>query len=570
MVTGRRQAWWWLSALAAVSIGALGLTARADDVAPARPILHEDLPPPHSAAADPSRQPIYGPTPREGQNPSAFADADKILPQPLRDAARDDNEPVLGRGGLAADRDTESRPDRFTGGDDTLHYVTVFNPSVLPFKRMSALDSAHGDYTLYTSSRSRVDLVVGGERRSDRDLFWGSLVVAFRPGVDVPIPSVAPDMRILSYEVEPRVEDITFSKDGADNFFVRSDQSGVSGTFRLVFLADADARYFAGKPPSGYQVEDVARLAPPSLAHALPDRVQQTARRAHRALGIDRHMDLGAALDRLVYYFRAFEAKDPPEDTGDIYWDLFQSQAGVCRHRSFAFMITANALGIPTRYITNEAHAFVEVWVPQAEWMRIDLGGAALRMEVQNAGDKAIYRPRDKDQFAKPPSYTNNYTRLEGDIRGLSNGQLEDARTPIEDDPLTAQPEQNDDEPGNQPPRVGPGRHLPTLPESATAGKTDTSIEVTDTDPIGYRGEEIRVRGRLTGPRGGVAGLRVDIYLAPAGFSGDDAVLCGHTVTADDGSFTAQVPLPRSLEPRDYEIFAATPGDASYGPSVSD
>ena len=34
----------------------------------------------------------------------------------------------------------------------------------------------------------------------DRDLFWGSIMVELTPGRDVAIPSVAPDMRILSYE----------------------------------------------------------------------------------------------------------------------------------------------------------------------------------------------------------------------------------------------------------------------------------------------------------------------------------------------------------------------------------
>ena len=35
--------------------------------------------------------------------------------------------------------------------------------------------------------------------------------------VDIPLPSVAPDMRILSYKVAPNIQ-LKFSKDGADNF----------------------------------------------------------------------------------------------------------------------------------------------------------------------------------------------------------------------------------------------------------------------------------------------------------------------------------------------------------------
>src|SRR5439155_17512471 len=85
-------------------------------------------------------------------------------------------------------------------------------------------------------------------------------------------------------------------------------------------------------------------------------------------------------------------------------------------------------LGLPTRLVENEAHAFVEVWFPGRNWQRIDLGGAALRMEVQGADEKTLHRPRADDPFDKPPQYKQNYTQLEGDIRGLTAQQLADKR----------------------------------------------------------------------------------------------------------------------------------------------
>ena len=400
VTTGRIR--WLALASAALGAGVVGLTAYAQDAADdKRPTLHEDLDPPPTDP-DAARHAIYGPDPSAHQNPSAFADKGKILPKPSNDAKKADDEPVHGRGGFAADRDTESRPDYHTGPDGTLHYVTVFNPSVLPFKRMSSMDAVRDDYTLYTASRALEDLPVGGSPDSDRDLFWGSVVVDLKPGVDVPLPSVAPDMRIMSYEIRPQAQDIVFSKDGGDNFFVRSEQPGVSGSYRLVFLADADTRYFGAKVPSGYRVRDLARLAPPSLFHPVPARAQVMAEKAHRFLGVDASMNLGDALDKLVYYFRSFEAKSAPSATGDIFWDLFASQAGVCRHRSFAFMVAANALGIPTRYLTNEAHAWVEVWVPKLEWIRIDLGGAALR-SVKNCRPRSRCRTRSSNQTIPKP-----------------------------------------------------------------------------------------------------------------------------------------------------------------------
>ncbi|MEZ4367382.1 MAG: transglutaminase domain-containing protein [Kofleriaceae bacterium] len=346
---------------------ALGAAAVAQPAASGRPVLHEDLPGP--ATADPA-SPAIGPVAAD-QNPTALASGDKILPRPS-EQARSSDEPIYGRDGMASDRATEWRPDLDTGTDGTLRYAAVFNPDVLPFKRMTALDAVRADYTMEVARRAQVDLPVGGELRADRDAFWGSLVLELAPGVDVPIPSVAPDMRVLSYETTPRTR-LVFSKDGADNFFVRGDDAGARGQVRLVFLADADAGYFAPALPTERLTPARVRvMAPAELRVTVPPPVLAQATRTLDQLAVDERTELGVALNRLIGFFRAFEAKAPPPSTGDLYRDLCDHQAGVCRHRSFAFMVTANALGIPTRYITNEAHAFVELWLSRRGWQRID------------------------------------------------------------------------------------------------------------------------------------------------------------------------------------------------------
>ena len=73
------------------------------------------------------------------------------------------------------------------------------------------------------------------------------------------------------------------------------------------------------------------------------------------------------------------DSDEPPRGHNDIYLDLALSQKGVCRHRAFAFLVTALSLGIPTRMVVNEAHAWVEVLDPGVApplWRRVDLGGA--------------------------------------------------------------------------------------------------------------------------------------------------------------------------------------------------
>ena len=226
------------SILAAVIVAAAAGLAIAQTTTPTRPTttrhkLHEDLPAPSDRPT-----PMIGS--RGSGNPAALTAGDKVLPRPSAErpgTPPPGGEPVLGNGGFAADRQTTMKPDGNTGPEATLHYVSVFNPDVLPFKRMSALDGVADDYTLKIANPALTEVRVGGTIEKARDWFWGSVLVHLAPGQDVPLPSVAPDMRILSYEITPAIA-VRFEKDGADNFYVRSDESSAAGTYRLIFVAD--------------------------------------------------------------------------------------------------------------------------------------------------------------------------------------------------------------------------------------------------------------------------------------------------------------------------------------------
>ncbi len=556
------------AAATTVALAALAVAvASAQDKAP---ILHEDLPAP--GGAEPS--PLIGDDPVAGKNPDAFAAGDKMLAEPEL-AGREPGEPVFGRDGFATDRSTETPLDDQTGSDGTLRYASVFNPDVLPFKRMSSLDAVAGDYSAILRDAATKDLPVGGATDRTRDRFWGSLVIELTPGRQVAIPSVAPDMRVLSYETQPPLN-LTFSKDVADNFYVRSEDKAARGQVRLVFLADADASYFAPALPSrSYTVARVRALAQrEGLLPTLPPEIQRAGERGLRLLKIDEDDELGDAFNKLVHYHRAFEAKQIARPSGDIYWDLLENQAGVCRHRSATFLVTALAAGIPTRLVTNEAHAFVEVWFPTRGWQRIDLGGAAMRMEVSNAEDKAIHRPRADDPFAKPKQYDQSYTQLEGDIRGLSGGQLDDAHRKAGDGPASGDfGTLQDDGAGSGSGDavddvVGPGDGLGS--RRIDPDKITPTIQVTLADGIGYRGEGVRVEGRVDGPRGPVAGVRVDVLIAPSGSGGEGAIVIGRGATASDGTFMADSVLPVDLDLAAYELYVTTREDARYNGASSD
>jgi len=377
-------------------------------------------------------------------------------------------------------------------------------------------------------------------------------------------------MRILSYETEPPIP-IVFSKDAADNYYVRSDEAGASGQYRLTFLVEAPAIYFAPMIDESVRVRDIPR----SMVTPLPPEIAESAKLAARQLGLSRAMRLKDAVDRMTYYFRGFEAKEPPPASQDIFWDLFKSQAGVCRHRSFAFVVVAAAIGIPARYVTNEAHAWVEVWAPKSGWLRLDLGGAALNLEVANASDKRMHQPRSGDPFSKPPNYLNNYSRLEGEVGGLQDNQLAEARQsaggdaegPLSDDVDPAAPT------GPGQPRLapGPGTDLEEIPEEAVAGKARSQVQVARVSEIGYRGETVSVEGNVSDQAGGgLEGMPIDVYMAPKGARGEGAILIGQTVSHDQGRFSTTVAIPGHLLPGRYEVFAGTPGNDRFQPAVSD
>jgi transglutaminase-like putative cysteine protease len=533
--------------------------------------LHEDLP-----ITDPKPSPLIGATGSAGGNPAAFQSGGKLLTEPSVDDNRRSGEPVLGKGGFAADRDTSMTPDANTGADGTLHYASVFNPDVLPFKRMSAFDAVADSYKLSVRSTVQVGVPVSGTADTDktRDRFWGSLMIELQPGKDIALPSVAPDMRILSYEVKPKVR-LEFSKDGADNFYVRSSDVRALGPHRLVFLVDADAGYFAPALPTSrtrLTPRIVETLAPAAIKPVLPPAVRAAAEDTlRRNLRVNPDMALGDVFNALVGYFRAFQAKPMPS-SGDIYRDLCDSQAGVCRHRAFAFMITANAVGIPTRYVHNEAHAFVEVWFPERGWQRIDLGGAALRMEVSGADDKTLHRPRADDPFAKPPQYRNNYTQLEGQIAGLTQQQIEDKRKSLDDAPASGQFDTQAGSAGGSgaappPDRITPD---PTLPVAAHDPKKGSPVlEVITADASGYRGAAVRISGRVHVNGKALPDHPVDVYLSPKGMQGRSPVSLGRAVTAADGTFRQDFAIPAQLDLATYEIWLASPEDAYYNAALS-
>ncbi len=482
--------------------------------------------------------------------------------------------PPAGGPPLPGDPPPERRPmvrmDRETGAEAAVShtYHTVFTPSEFPYKRMSSLDWVTDDevLTVFDQRREPVPVVGASQRRTDHDAFWGSIVLDLEPGKWIPMPSVAPDSRILEYRTDPPTEKgaLEFAHDSADNFFVRATARSAAGSRRrLVWLTDAPQRYFSG-PILDARLDDEPR----ALLRPIPPRLKRTARSVLDALSIrvSPHASLRSVLDPLVAHFRAFETGALPQPSESNYRDLALARKGVCRHRAFAFTITAMAAGIPTRYVENELHVFVEVYLPKQGWRRINLGGAALDDTIAGGDDKPMHRPRGEDPLPRPKEFLANATPPESPApgRGEDGKSARGVNGPGE----SPRPGKSGDGKGPVT-RIDLGAVLEDDAKQSVdkpRGKIATRLELAVDSRVAYRGDTVEVSGRVTeGLDAPSADLPVEIYLDGA----PGAQRIAQVRTGPDGRFIVVALVPASLQLGNYSLVARTSGDGKRLPSSS-
>jgi transglutaminase-like putative cysteine protease len=386
----------------------------------------------------------------------------------------------------------------------------------------------------------------------ERDRFWASVVLDFSEGQAVPLPSVSPESRILSLSVDPQVE-LHVERDGADNLYAVAASPDLKQV-RAIYVMDAPRSYFGAALPETPADALASEVLP------LPRDVERDALRFARELGLSRETKVDEVLRTLANHFRSFEeSREPPHDTGNIYLDLSRNRRGVCRHRAYAFVITAQALGIPSRFVQNEAHAWAEVKVPEVGFMRLDLGGAAEGLDPHSTDDRPMYHPEVTDPWPRPLAYQESYSRAAevAKQRETSTGKSGSTAGGLESGGHT---------------RTASDRALkPTL----ALGQSDNAQALIDDDreplllritryvPEVMRGSVLEVDGVAQSLSGApVEGLRVEVSLAEP--SGPSAVLLGVSVTSASGQFRGAFAIPPDLDPADYALVVVTPGDAKY------
>lgn len=481
--------------------------------------------------------------------------------------------------------DTEdlARPDRKTTLDQELSYYTVFNPSIVPWKRVSSRDDVHSDYSLGVRD-TRLEILEVKDRpiRAGQQRFWGSVLVELRRGARLPLPSVAPRAEILRYQTEPGTY-LTFQRDRADNYYVSADYDG---TVRINYLMEAPESYFGDELDPEVRIGDLERRMRPSV----PPNVAAAAQQVAVTIGVDRAAPFKRQLESLVAWFRSFEAQDFPDDqrSEDIYVDLALTKLGVCRHRAFAFTVTAQGLGILSRYVHNEAHAFVEVYVPKRGWLRIDLGGAAADFNLRNTADKVLHVPPEADALPKPEGFDTSYSHRLGtgqgdaDIDGDGVGEHIEG-TPAEtagpprpgpaDSPQgDAVPPGEAGDPGAEPPELTfPGQAPVAAPGAETPMLRPTSLRVMTAPVSVFRSDVFEVRGRLTQEGQPVPNERVQAYLVPKGeYAPDTFLRVGAGTTDSRGMVDIEVTVPPTVALGPWSLYLFFEGGDTLQHSHSD
>lgn len=497
------------------------------------------------------------------------------------------DEPVMGSDGPLSDLELENpqgelnpqgatnKLDDKTDRVDELNYFSSFDPSVIPLKRGVAQNKvildASGDYafTVSSSRNTRVN-VDPAPKRADEDSFWGTFLISAIPDTPTPIPSVSPDQRILKVLTEPAVE-VRVMRDQADNHYLTTSHRGL---VRVNILLAAPQYYFDGDFDEGVDWSDL----PQSLVSPMPERAHTAAGRVLKALNVGRQQTPKAALLKLIAHFRGFEGKPFPDDLrgADVYESIALNSIGVCRHRSFAFVMTASALGIPSRYVYNEAHAFVEIYWPAKGWRRVDLGGAAEDV-LMRAGEQQqrVHDGGTKDSLPQPPAYTQEMKRMadkeaKANAAAAKDGAIasDTAQNNATSDPAQAKNTANPDDPSSA---ALQGANVSTLPEVEDPRRPSTlALRIRAKSVL--RGQDLNMSGQLGTSSGGLGMRQVRVVLVPVGASSaqDGARLLGQVVTNAQGRFELLARIPKDLPIGRWAIKAVFDGDDSVRPAESD
>jgi hypothetical protein len=318
---------------------------------------------------------------------------------------------------------------------------------------------------------------------------------------------------------------------------------------RLIMQLAAPRAAFGSEMAEATWGELLSKLPP------LPPAVRSAALDVAREIGVSQKQSPRLVTAALVQYFRGFapsEATPKASRGAALYQELALSRKGVCRHRAYAFAVTALGLGLPTRMVRNEAHAWVEVY-DGVRFHRIDLGGAAGRMELDPHTADHLYRP-PPDSFSWPEGSESGQSMLSETLEGAGKtapSSPKAASSAAPPPPVPSAALEPSRVPGIQAALLGDDR-----PHASVVVKLATSIS--------QRGAAVPISGSVEAAGEPCLFSRVDVTLRDT--AGVETWL-GAFPTDANGNFEGRVTVPFDIDVGDYKLLARTPGTGRCGAS---
>lgn len=316
------------------------------------------------------------------------------------------DEAPSGQAEAEGSKDTHKNPDE------------IFDPSIQPHERQFVFNRVdERNFKILSAPRENRQILTLEPhfRHFDYEETTGLIRIALSSEWTL-IPSASAEMKILSYQLlDPSVQ-LEFSRTlEGDQYFARL-VDGEPGVYDLRYEVARQVSYL-----DEYLPDDLTGVLPginqlkkshPVVAQVLPF-ILSRRDDGVAVRGLDT-MSYREVVHQMLYFFSNWHLKTYEERVKEMTVDWGQyglgnfdiqslrnedfnqlsaqekylvavvSECGVCRQRAMAFMLTAKALDIPVRMITNgtegnHGHAFIELGFKKMaggmEWKMFDLGG---------------------------------------------------------------------------------------------------------------------------------------------------------------------------------------------------
>ena len=240
-------------------------------------------------------------------------------------------------------------------------------------------------------------------------------------------------------------------------------------------------------------------------------------------------------------------------------------------------MVTALSLGLPTRMVVNEAHAWVEVHDGRM-WRRIDLGGAGQTLH-DPLSNNVPYDP-PPDPFAWPNGATRGDDLADRARRARSGAPTSSppgspssapSLTHVPPSPSGASssgPDANSGDPngGTSGGASGFGQSGHGKKGGAPDDRPSSIVSMSVAGADAHRGAPFKVRGQVSADGEPCGHVTVEIVLHSRQ-QGD--VTVGQLATDERGAYDGAIVLPAAVPLGDYDMQARTPGDNRCGTGFS-